>query len=121
MAEPKVAIDFPWPVEAGFEGMGQWFKFPTDLGDAHGGHAPLQDGTLIAFLADPLGNACFARLRPETNWAIEERRKGKWPPAIKEPMDQAWRTLLDAFAAANRKMRALEASAGQLKDGDDGE
>jgi hypothetical protein len=109
MAEGKLTVDFPWEVEGGFQqGKMQSLKLTTDLGNAYGGHAVLTDGTLIAFLVDPFGNARFARLRPETDWAIEESRRGKWPPRIRSKLDQTWRDLMDAFAEANREICRLE-------------
>lgn len=106
--ERLLQIDFPWEVEAGFQGPQQTLTITTDLGKAYACHAPLEDGTLIAFLVDPLGNARFMRMRPETDWAIEESRKGKFPAAIRPKLDEVWKVLMDLFAQANREVRDLE-------------
>lgn len=118
---PKLEIEFPWEVEAGFQGPQQTITITTDLGKAYACHAPLEDGTLIAFMVDPLGNARFMRMRPETDWAIEESRKGKFPPAIRAKLDEVWKVLMDEFARANRECRELEGRAASTQQPGEGE
>ncbi len=62
------------------------------------------------------GGARFARISPETGWALEERKEGTTPPAIAEEMDSAWRETLTLFAARNKELRSAT-----LSDSEQGE
>jgi len=64
----------------------------------------LSDGSLAMCLTGPHG-ARFARISPETNWALEERVDGHTPPEVAAEIDQTWRDSVALFAARNKELR----------------
>jgi hypothetical protein len=63
-----------------------------------------EDCTLAICLTYP-GGARFARVSPDTNWALEERVEASPPEPIAREMDEVWRETLGLFAARIKELR----------------
>ncbi len=62
------------------------------------------DETLALGLIHP-GGAYFARISPETEYSLEERREGTMPPEIADELDSVWRDTVNLFAAKGKELR----------------
>lgn len=88
-------VDFPWTVDAELI-VTKAYTRDTPLGRAAALVAAFEDCTVLAAIAYP-GGARFARISPETDWAIEERIDGETAPEIAEEMDEVWQGIVNWF------------------------
>lgn len=110
---------FPWPVPETFAARPAPMSKETVAGRAALFTDVLVDQSVAICLMYP-GGARFARISPETSWALEERREGTTPPEIADEMDSVWRETIDVFAARNRELREQRASATPQQDPGEG-
>jgi hypothetical protein len=65
----------------------------------------LKSGANMHALVFPDGHR-FARVAPETNWALEERYHGDPHPGDCSVVNKTWRVVITGMVAAGRKTRA---------------
>lgn len=97
-------VKFPWPVAEGPSPQIDPMVKETGAGRCVLWTNCLADDALVLALTYP-GGARFARISPETNWALEERKEGATPPEIAAEMDEVWRDTLALFAARTKELR----------------
>ena len=96
---------FPWPIpDEGTVVANDPMVKQTAAGKAVLFTDFLPDSGLAVGLTHP-GGARFARISPETGWALEERVEGTTPAEIVEEMDEVWRDTVALFAARNKELR----------------
>lgn len=96
---------FPWPIPDG-----PLRTFDPMVKDTVAGKCVLFTDILpdegIAICLTYLGGARFARISPEIDWSLEERRVGDtFPVVIFKELADVWRTTLEQFAARNKELR----------------
>lgn len=108
----EIRVEFPWTIDGDEDLLvSKTYLFATELGEASILFALFSDGTNLVALIAPNGAARFARVAPQTNWALEERRTdAEMPPEILAAVDKEWRYIIDLMAEEIRRERERRGS-----------
>jgi hypothetical protein len=108
---------FPWPVPDGPITTHDPLVKQTAAGKAVLFSDELADDTLALALTFP-GGVRFARISPDTDWALEERWEGEMPDAIRADLEDVWQTTITLVAAENKARREAPANPSSTTRGD---